>query len=294
MSANLSATFYLISGILFILALRGLSSPETSRQGNYFGIAGVAIAIIVTFLSVENFGTGFMYVLIFLIIGGTSGIGRGLVDVYLKNGYKVGVVGRRTELLNQIKSTNQDVFIETLDVSNISKSNDVYNSLISNMNGIDIVINCSGWGDINKEFNNDIDLKTIQTNVIGFTKTMNFFTNYFLTKNKGVLVNISSIGGLRGGGFVGSYNSTKSYQIKFLESLSISIKKLKKKIQITDVRLGFVDTDMLKGKGFWVSSVNDISNKVFKDVNNKKTVVYNDLRWFIISKLLQIIPKSML
>ena len=229
-----------------------------------------------------------------LIIGGTSGIGRGLVDVYLKNGYKVGVVGRRTELLNQIKSTNQDVFIETLDVSNISKSNDVYNSLISNMNGIDIVINCSGWGDINKEFNNDIDLKTIQTNIIGFTKTMNFFTNYFLTKNKGVLVNISSIGGLRGLGFVGSYNSTKSYQIKFLESLSISIKKLKKKIQITDVRLGFVDTDMLKGKGFWVSSVNDISNKVFKDVNNKKTVVYNDLRWFIISKLLQIIPKSML
>ena len=69
MSANLSATFYLISGILFILALRGLSSPETSRQGNYFGIAGMAIAIIVTFLSVENFGTGFMYVLIFLIIG---------------------------------------------------------------------------------------------------------------------------------------------------------------------------------------------------------------------------------
>ena len=53
MSANLSATFYLISGILFILALRGLSSPETSRQGNYFGIAGMAIAIIVTFLSVE-------------------------------------------------------------------------------------------------------------------------------------------------------------------------------------------------------------------------------------------------
>ena len=58
MSANLSATFYLISGILFILALRGLSSPETSRQGNYFGIAGMLIAIIVTFLSIGNFGPG--------------------------------------------------------------------------------------------------------------------------------------------------------------------------------------------------------------------------------------------
>ena len=44
-SANLSAVFYLISGILFILALRGLSSPDTSRQGNYFGIAGMVIAI---------------------------------------------------------------------------------------------------------------------------------------------------------------------------------------------------------------------------------------------------------
>ena len=73
MSANLSATFYLISGILFILALRGLSSPETSRQGNYLGIAGMIIAIIVTFLSVGNFGSGFIYVLIFLVIGGSIG-----------------------------------------------------------------------------------------------------------------------------------------------------------------------------------------------------------------------------
>ncbi len=73
MSANLSAFFYLISGILFILALRGLSSPETSRQGNYFGIAGMIISIIVTFLSVGNFGQGFVYVLIFLLIGGAIG-----------------------------------------------------------------------------------------------------------------------------------------------------------------------------------------------------------------------------
>ena len=73
MSANLSAIFYLISGILFILALRGLSSPETSRQGNYFGIAGMIIAIMVTFLSVGNFGLGFVYVLIFIVIGGSIG-----------------------------------------------------------------------------------------------------------------------------------------------------------------------------------------------------------------------------
>ena len=56
---NLSAIFYLISGILFILALRGLSSPDTSRQGNYFGITGMIIAILVTFLSIGNFSNSF-------------------------------------------------------------------------------------------------------------------------------------------------------------------------------------------------------------------------------------------
>ena len=72
-SANLSAIFYLISGVLFILALRGLSSPETSRQGNLFGVAGMIIAITVTFLSIGNFSIGFVVVLIFLLVGGLIG-----------------------------------------------------------------------------------------------------------------------------------------------------------------------------------------------------------------------------
>ena len=55
MSANLLAVFYLISGVLFILALRGLSSPETSRRGNLFGIIGMVIAIGVTIISIGNF-----------------------------------------------------------------------------------------------------------------------------------------------------------------------------------------------------------------------------------------------
>jgi len=72
-SSNLSAIFYLISGILFILALRGLSSPETSRQGNFFGILGMIIAITVTFLTVGNFSSAMNYVLLFLVIGGAIG-----------------------------------------------------------------------------------------------------------------------------------------------------------------------------------------------------------------------------
>ena len=73
MSPNLLAVFYLISGVLFILALRGLSSPETSRQGNFFGIVGMAIAIGVTVISAGNFSTGFIVLLILLVLGGSIG-----------------------------------------------------------------------------------------------------------------------------------------------------------------------------------------------------------------------------
>jgi len=72
-SENLLAVFYLISGVLFILALRGLSSPETSRQGNLFGIIGMILAIGVTIVSVGNFSTGFLYFIILFLIGGSIG-----------------------------------------------------------------------------------------------------------------------------------------------------------------------------------------------------------------------------
>ena len=51
MSADIVGLLYLVAGILFILALRGLSSPETSRQGNLFGMVGMAIAIVTTLAS---------------------------------------------------------------------------------------------------------------------------------------------------------------------------------------------------------------------------------------------------
>ena len=88
MSANLSATFYLISGILFILALRGLSSPETSRQGNSFGIAGMAIAIIVTFLSVGNLNTSSVFGLLAITLAAINIFGGFLVTQRMLAMYK--------------------------------------------------------------------------------------------------------------------------------------------------------------------------------------------------------------
>jgi len=73
MSANLSSILFLTTGVLFILALRGLSSPETSRMGNLFGITGMILAIIVSILSVDIFFSNLIYFMIALSIGGVIG-----------------------------------------------------------------------------------------------------------------------------------------------------------------------------------------------------------------------------
>jgi len=75
MSANLVALLYLLSGILFILALRGLSSPETSRQGNLFGMVGMAIAVFTTLTQISAPDSVLTWVLIIAGIGIGGGIG---------------------------------------------------------------------------------------------------------------------------------------------------------------------------------------------------------------------------
>ncbi|MBX9740857.1 MAG: NAD(P)(+) transhydrogenase (Re/Si-specific) subunit beta [Beijerinckiaceae bacterium] len=77
MSANLAAILYLVSGVLFILALRGLSSPATSRQGNLFGMVGMAIAILTTLLyKMPTTFSSWLLVIAGIAIGGGIGAWR--------------------------------------------------------------------------------------------------------------------------------------------------------------------------------------------------------------------------
>ncbi|WP_201862502.1 NAD(P)(+) transhydrogenase (Re/Si-specific) subunit beta [Microvirga soli] len=74
MSANLASILYLVSGVLFILALRGLSHPTTSRQGNLYGMVGMGIAILTTlFVSPPSGFGGWALVILGLAIGGGIG-----------------------------------------------------------------------------------------------------------------------------------------------------------------------------------------------------------------------------
>src|SRR5918998_903895 len=74
MSASVTALLYLVSGILFILALRGLSHPETSRRGNQLGMAGMAIAVLTTlFGAPPDDALGWLLLVIALAAGGGAG-----------------------------------------------------------------------------------------------------------------------------------------------------------------------------------------------------------------------------
>jgi H+-translocating NAD(P) transhydrogenase subunit beta len=73
MSASLTSLAYLVAAVLFILALRGLSSPVTSRQGNRFGMIGMAVAVVATLLQHGMSGWGYLLILIGIAIGGTAG-----------------------------------------------------------------------------------------------------------------------------------------------------------------------------------------------------------------------------
>src|ERR1700729_133514 len=73
MSASLTALAYLVAAVLFVLALRGLSHPETSRQGNRFGMIGMAVAVIATLLHHGMSAGGYGLIVVGIAIGGTIG-----------------------------------------------------------------------------------------------------------------------------------------------------------------------------------------------------------------------------
>jgi len=73
MSIQLTALLYLVSSVLFILALRGLSSPETSRKGNTYGMVGMAIAVLTTIANLGDLSGSIVWVLVALVIGGGVG-----------------------------------------------------------------------------------------------------------------------------------------------------------------------------------------------------------------------------
>jgi short-subunit dehydrogenase len=132
---------------------------------------------------------------------------------------------------------------------------------------------------------------TLDVNVYGFCALAGLAYNYFAEQGHGHLVGISSIGALRGNPVAPAYNASKAFMSNYLEGLRKKAFKDKIQITITDIKPGFVDTDMAKGEGkFWVASPRSAAEQIFAAIRNKKAHAYITRRWCLIGWLLKLMP----
>jgi short-subunit dehydrogenase len=229
-----------------------------------------------------------------IIIGATSGIGKGLAQIFAANNYCVGITGRRKELLLKLKDEHPNLYtIHVLDVTDTSSTIQHLDALTAKMGGFDLLVISSGIGDINETLDFEIEKQTIATNIIGFTCIADWAYSYFEKQKAGHLVVLSSIGGIRGSRQAPAYNASKAYQINYIEGLRQKAAKHKLPIFVTDIRPGLVDTQMAKGEGlFWVMPLEKAVGQMFKSIVAKKKVVYVTKRWRLIAALLKLLPRA--
>lgn len=228
-----------------------------------------------------------------IIIGASSGIGNVLSKIFIENDYNVGITGRRIAELETLKESNpKKISISAFDCTTENNAQKL-EELVAQLGGLDVLVLSAGTGDLNEKLEFEIEHATNQLNVIAFTEIVDWAFNYFEKHGNGHLVAISSIGGLRGSRIAPAYNASKAYQINYLEGLRQKSKKSKKKIYVTDVRPGFVDTDMAKGKGqFWVATKEKAAKQIYGLIKKKKAVGYVSKRWRLVALLLKILPKE--
>ena len=224
-----------------------------------------------------------------IIIGASSGIGRELAKILAREGYEIGVVARRENLLVSLQTEiSSPIFIQPADISHPEEAIIHVQLLIQRMGGVDLAILNSGVGFINPDFDWNKDKETIEVNVLGFCAMANVFMKHFLKQGHGHLVGISSIAALRGGS--GSYGASKAFVSNYLESLRHQIVKTNRDVTITDIQPGFVDTAMAKGATFWVTPVDQAAEMIVQVIQKKKTHAYITSRWRYIAWLLKWMP----
>ena len=227
-----------------------------------------------------------------IIIGATSGIGRALFEKYSADGNRIGIVGRRTHLLDELRQEYPGTTITaTADITKQEEIARAIDALRAKLKDIDLAIVCSGTGDINASLDYAVERPTIDTNVIGWTFVVDTLYNIFEQQGHGHLVAITSAGGLRGEPMAPAYSASKAYQINYMEALRKKGYKSGNHIHITDIRPGLVNTAMAKGEGlFWVMPVKKVASQIITAIRKQMSKAYVTKRWHILAVINKNLP----
>lgn len=228
-----------------------------------------------------------------VIMGATSGIGYEVARFLLSEGWKLGLAGRREENLRKLQSEFPgQVCIKAIDVKDEDAGNALF-SLIDELGGMDMYFHSSGIGHQNANLDADIELNTLETNGTGFTRMVGAAFRYFRDKGKGHIAVISSIAGTKGLGIAPAYSATKRFQNTYIDALEqlASMKKLD--IRFTDIRPGFVATNLLNdGKKYPMLMKTDYTARlIVKALNRKKRIAVIDWKYRILVFFWRLIPR---
>lgn len=226
-----------------------------------------------------------------IIIGATSGIGYEVAKGYLKLGWRVGIAGRREEALEKLRAANPDkIEIQALDVTK-EDAPEKLQLLIDKLGGMDLFLLSSGIGSQNIALKPDIEINTARTNVGGFIRLVTAAFHYFKKQGGGHLAVISSIAGTKGLGSAPAYSATKRFQNTYIDSLAQLSRMEKLNISFTDIRPGFVQTDLLKDRNYPLLMKPDhVANRIIHALNHKKRVAVIDRRYACIVFFWRMIP----
>lgn len=229
-----------------------------------------------------------------IIIGASSGIGNEVARLLLQRGWHCGIAARRTEPLEQLRSEYPQLTeTETIDITS-EEAPERLLQLIERLGGMDLYFHASGIGKQNRDLQTDIEMRTVDTNAMGFTRMVDTAFNYLASHGGGHIAAISSIAGTKGLGPAPSYSATKAFQNTYLQALEQLANARQLNIRFTDLRPGFVDTPLLDGDNHFPMMLRpqQVAKEMVEAIERRRHVRVIDWRWRIITALWRLIPRS--
>lgn len=232
-----------------------------------------------------------------IIIGATSGIGEELARQCVDREYHVGGTGRRLERLEELKKELGNYFnYVPMDVTDHAEAKEQLYKLIDEMGGMDIIVLNAGISNYPASSITAMEQKIIDVNVSGFVQLFGEAFQFFRKQGYGQIVGVSSIASLFGSSRAAPYSSSKAFISTYMQAYRQRCNKMKEDITVTDVKPGFVKSEMTEGKKgmFWVGETDKAVKQMLKDIENKKSYSYVTRRWRFVAWLLKLTPNWVL
>ena len=230
-----------------------------------------------------------------IIIGASSGMGMEVAKLLLDEGYRLGVAARREDRLQALKQLAPDrVEVQAIDVT-ADDATSRLRALIDRLCGMDLFFYASGIGKQNRTLTPDIELNTVNTNGMGFTRMIGEAYRYFAERGEGHIVAITSIAGTKGLGPAPSYSATKAFQNVYLQSLEQQANARKLKIRFTDIRPGFVDTDLLAGNFRYPMMLKPekVARQIVSAIHSHRHIKVIDWHYAVLTALWRRLPRPL-